>query len=109
MNDWRNNEIGAFINADDKLKQNSGMAKPKGSKRQFRNILECKNAFEILTVEDDSEHTDNDKQETVGEGLSTGTQGAEEDVTVECNVINEQEPNRKDSGTQMIEGKPELP
>ncbi|CAB4029410.1 Hypothetical predicted protein, partial [Paramuricea clavata] len=87
MNDWCNNEIGAFINADDKLKQNSGMAKPKGSKRQFGNILECKNAFEILTVEDDSEHTDNDKQETVGEGLSTGTQVAEEDVFVECNVM----------------------
>ncbi|CAB4033138.1 Hypothetical predicted protein [Paramuricea clavata] len=99
MNDWRNNEIGAFINADDKLKQNSGMVKPKGSKREIGNILECKNAFEILTIEDDSEHTDNDKQETVGEGLSTGIQVAEEDVTVECNVINEQEPNRKDSGT----------
>ena len=42
------------------------MAKTKGSKRQFGNILECKNAFEILTVEDDSEHTDNDKQETFG-------------------------------------------
>ena len=52
MNDWRNNEIDAFTNVDDKLNQNSGMAKPKGSKRQFGNILECKNAFEILTVED---------------------------------------------------------
>jgi hypothetical protein len=109
MNDWRNNEIGAFTNVDDKLKQNSDVAKPKGSKLQFGNILKCKNAFEILTVEDDSEHTDNDKQETVGEGLGTGTQVAEEEVTVECNVINEQGPNREDSGTQMIEGKPELP
>ena len=109
MNDWDNNGIDAFTNVDDKIKQNSGMAKPKGSKRQFGNILECKNAFEILTVEDDSEHIDNDKQGTVGEGLSTDTQVAEEEVTVECNVINEQEPNRKDSGTQMIEGKPELP
>ena len=73
MNGRRNNEIGAFTNIDDKSKQNSGMAKPKGSKRQFGNILECKNAFEIRTVEDDSEHTDNDKQETVGESLRTGT------------------------------------
>ena len=31
-NDWCNNEIDAFTNVDDKLKQNSGMAKPKGSK-----------------------------------------------------------------------------
>ena len=42
------------------------MVKTKGSKRQFGNILKCKNAFEILIVEDDSEHTDNDKQETFG-------------------------------------------
>ncbi len=32
MNDWRNNEIGAFTNVDNKLKQNSGMAKPTGFK-----------------------------------------------------------------------------
>ncbi len=109
MNGQRNNEIAAFTNVDDKPKQTSGMAKPKGSKLRFGNILECKNALEILTVEDDSEHTDNDKQETVGESLGTSTQVAEEEVTVECNVINEQEPNRKDAGTQMIEGKSELP
>ena len=45
----------------------------------------------------------------LSEGLSIGTQVAEEEVTVECNVVIEQQPNRKDSGTQMIEGKPELP
>ena len=106
MNDWRNNEIGAFTNVDNKLKQNSGMAKPTGSKRQFGNLFECKNTFELLTVEDDSDN-DNDKQETVRESLCTGTQVAEEEATVERNVINDQEPNKKEVGTQMqARGKP---